>query len=180
MKSNLEIEYKMLLTEKEYLTLLNNLQNSKIVDQTNIYYDTNPSLVKRNMGCRIRIIDSEYFFTLKIKQDIGIKEVEFEIPSLDLDNDKIRNVFDKYNIKDIKKVGELRTIRHIYTFEQGIICLDKNFYNDKVDYEIEYELFEGFNDYTFLVNLLKNNDINYIPNTISKLERCLNSKKDIQ
>src|SRR5699024_12555003 len=73
-EQNFEIEFKNLLTNDEYLELLDkefpddsNQRRKKAIYQTNYYYDTsNKDLKKQNSALRIRITDSMNEMTLKV------------------------------------------------------------------------------------------------------------------
>ena len=70
MKTNLEIEYKTLLTKEEYDRVLAYFRNAKIVKQTNYYYQSKNRLNKK-IAARIRQIDQNFELTFKIKQKKG-------------------------------------------------------------------------------------------------------------
>ena len=60
MKPHLEIEYKTLLTKEEYQALDTHFKFERIVQQTNVYYDSNNDLYNQHMMCRIRILPDSY------------------------------------------------------------------------------------------------------------------------
>ncbi len=180
MKSNLEIEYKTLITSNQYNLLVSHFINeATLFNQTNTYFDTTPSLKERGMACRIRQINNTYLFTLKIKNqvDLGVVEIEFPVLSCSLLDSNIQEIFKKYDIPSLEEVGSLSTLRYQIELEKGFLCLDKNTYYNTEDYEVEYELKDGYtDDLKFFITLLQQFSIPYVPNAISKIERCLSNK----
>ena len=168
---NIEKEYKMLLNEEQFNTLLKNYVFSKRI-QTNYYYQSNDN---KELAIRIREYDNQYLFTLKIKKDV-LYELEFPIEHNNINDPKICEVFKTYQINSVEYLGNLITTRYIYNDIYGQICLDFNKYNGISDFEIEYELFDYTKDYLeHFTKLLKYNDIKYIENKISKIQRFKNS-----
>ncbi len=177
MKSHLEIEYKTLITKQQFLTLINHFKEASCIHQTNIYFDTTPSLKERGMACRIRQIKNQYIFTLKIKQEAAVQEIETVIDSLSLDHPSISEILTTYSISELHECGRLDTVRHQVSLAKGDLCIDANTYNGKEDFEVEYELHDGIeNDLDFFIGLLHQFSIQYTPNKVSKIERCLSTK----
>lgn len=146
MKPHLEIEYKTLLTEQEYLSLNTAFQYESINDQTNIYYDdTKRTLFNLGMMCRVRLLDDTFEFTLKIPQDTGVLEYEVMLDSLNLNDPQVEKILQPYisNLAELKEVGRSRTIRKIHSDIYGEWCLDENHFSHHDDYELEYELHEA-------------------------------------
>ncbi len=176
MKPQLEIEYKMLLTESQFEHLVSYFPKASVTVQVNHYFDSIPSLKERKMACRIRSIEENNFFTLKVKQEKndGNLEIEFPIPSYSLNHPEIQEVFKKYSIHSLKEVGVLTTTRHLIEFNSAVLCLDKSTYNGHTDFEVEYELKDpDDNTLDLFLELLKLFNISYVENTCSKCERCL-------
>jgi len=168
MNYHIEKEYKMMLNNSQYEALLKTL-NSPVYKQINYYYSSN----SKTTAFRIREINNQFFFTLKVKDSTNShKEYEFEIDSNSLEDQRIKELFKEYNINDYKYVGDLITYRCDKKLEKGIISLDKNEYLGITDYEIEYELYNSTDgDNKDLIKLLNDNGIEYKENTVTKRKR---------
>lgn len=179
MKPHLEIEYKTLLTHDEYQTLNTHFNFERIIEQTNIYFDADQALFNKKMMCRVRILEGKFKFTLKIPQDEGVLEYEFDMPSLDLNHPKLVSILKPHigNLKNLKEVGQSHTLRKIYSDDYGEWCLDYNAFSNHNDYELEYELFKphplAYDHYLTVIQDLK---ITYKP-ADPKYLRSINSKK---
>lgn len=152
MKQELEIEYKLLLTNDEYNLLLNNLPfPQQAISQTNYYFETEDFLLKEN-NCALRIREKNKTYTLTLKQpnEEGILESHKTITKHDakqlmagniMDNNAIIKILEMLNIprSKLNYYGHLTTER--YQFEQNkiIYVLDKSYYNDRNDFELEIE-----------------------------------------
>ena len=63
--------------------------------------------------------------------------------------------------EDLEKIGHLTTKRYYKDYKGGVICLDKNEYNNKIDYEVELEVNTSLQDaQNILLELFKENNIN--------------------
>jgi uncharacterized protein YjbK len=152
MKTNLEIEYKTLLTKEEYERVLSYFNEAQIIQQTNYYYQSTNSNHKK-IASRIRQIGSNFELTFKIKQEKGKLEVNFEVPS---------NSVQHFNREDVQRflnenqfnsnwnyIGELHTTRHIIQDVYGELCIDYNQYLGQEDYELEYEVNNAYTELAF-------------------------------
>ncbi|WP_212685903.1 CYTH domain-containing protein, partial [Salmonella enterica] len=76
MAQEIEIEFKNLLTEEEYLKLLSNLPFPKYSQtQTNYYFETEDfSLKAHGSALRIREKNGNYTLTLKETHELGLLE----------------------------------------------------------------------------------------------------------
>ena len=68
MSTNLEIEVKALINEKDYLLLIKNFQKQTYV-QINFYIDLDKDKLNKHLGLRIRYKNDEYELTLKVGGD---------------------------------------------------------------------------------------------------------------
>lgn len=142
MNTNLEIEFKTLLEKHEYEQLLVFFNQSKLINQTNHYYQSINTLNKK-VAARIRQIDQTFELTFKISQDKGTLEINFDVPSNSVEH------FDRPDVKEFllkngfsspwEYIGELHTTRHLVKEEFGELCIDHNEYLGTEDYELEYE-----------------------------------------
>lgn len=184
MQNSMEYEAKVLLSESEYEKLLNALIkfNPNKITQTNYYIDNaNLELHKLGLGLRIRATQKYYEMTLKTPLKEGIKETTTTLSeeqfntylnSKDIQNEITNSL--THRINNLHIVGSLKTIRIECKITPHIICLDKSFYNNHVDYELEVESTSKETAEAFLKDLLKNNNITFKEfNKITKHKRAL-------
>ncbi len=153
MATNIEIEAKVLINEKEYKRILSFFKDRVIreYDQINHYIDTdNFALKKIGIGLRIREKDNTYTLTLKTPMAEGLLEKD-EVLSEEVFNAFIKsNIFPDngiadfirmlgVNIEDLKRQTQLVTHRNEISYEDNTyeFSIDKNEYNNVVDYELE-------------------------------------------
>lgn len=149
-KISIEYEARAMLTEEQYKNLINdfaNLDSSRFFPQINFYYDTSDLfLTNHHMVLRIREIENISELTLKIKGKSG----DTEISTFNIDKNKeIKHLISKEMeillkqnsivIDDLILVGTLKTERLETQMENYLLVIDKNYYNDKIDYNIEVE-----------------------------------------
>lgn len=137
----LEYEKKIMLTENEYLSLLQLADKSvHSIKQINYYYDSdNLKMNKQGITCRIREKNGKYKATIKAhrsnNQDCSIektKEAESQY-----DDSLFEGLHLKYQ-------GCLTTERTVLYCEIGCeVVLDKNTYLGTTDYELEVEYRSG-------------------------------------
>ena len=155
MSTNLEIEFKNLLSKTEYEQLLHffKLDLKEIKSQKNVYFDTTDrALQKIHSALRIRIKDNHYELTLKTKdpKDFGALETNQNITKTDYLNltqhqilvtgvvaDKLAEL--TINLSNLEQLASLTTYRIEFPYEDGVLFLDKSLYGDTIDYEVEYE-----------------------------------------
>ena len=182
---NVEIEYKVLVNKEDFnkLDKIFEHTNGKMYIQENTYFETPSFLLKSNhLSLRIRHIENRkcYVATLKEKIKDGHNEYEYEVN----DNNKnsfpkeILDVLSKYNIniEEVSEIAKLKTIRKEYQYENGLLCLDHNFYYGKEDFEIEFEC----NDLEYgkqIVNKLLNElNIVFEKSKKSKIYRAIDNR----
>lgn len=186
MKSNLEIEYKMLIDEEHFTRINNHFSTILAIQQKNTYYDRVTIPLKQDkMGMRIREIDGKNQFTLKVKQQEGHDEYEVftEQNTLSaLEKEPIYSILKELNIQGpFQEIGHLTTYRKEIAFQHGVLCIDKNEYYGIIDYELEFELYphalstEGLKEFE---GFLKTFQLNFIPNKRSKIQRCIEAKEE--
>ncbi len=178
MHTNLEIEYKTMITKEQFEKMLLAFPNHQVIQQTNTYFKA--AHFTRKNSIRIRKINDTYLFTLKIPTENGIIEEEKIIQGNsieDLNEPEILACMNSYDIHGpFLQVGALHTERHLIMDEIGELCLDKSTYGKKTDYEIEYEIKKdpqkGLERF---LSILNENQIEYIPSPLSKVARCLSN-----
>lgn len=155
MSTQIEKEFKNLLTKEEYEQLLVHYQldESAAIHQTNTYYDTDDrQLQSLKMGLRIRTYDDDAELTLKVllqeNEQLEITDALSLVEANQLISDKkiknaghVASMLKKENIDldRLKPVGQLSTVRHTFSGEGGVYFLDKSYYQDQKDYELEFE-----------------------------------------
>ena len=155
MSQNIEKEFKNLLNKEEYEALLTAfaLDEAEPVNQTNVYFDTPDHKLKHlNSGLRIRMYDDKAEITLKTP----IQENEKLETNDDLTLEEAKALVDSHRMKatgnaadklkdlgiateDLVIIGQLSTIRYDFPGDKGTYFLDKSFYQDQMDYELEFE-----------------------------------------
>ncbi|HFU4493872.1 TPA: CYTH domain-containing protein, partial [Streptococcus suis] len=70
-------------------------------------------------------------------------------------------------------IGKLKTERYIAYYQDIKICLDKNFYHDNVDFELELE----FQDRNTVLKFIRLFNFNHTTNKVGKYERFLTYKR---
>lgn len=152
-----EIEKKYIVSLKTFNEIYRAIglkSKSKIVHQTNHYFDT-PDLFyfNENITLRVREINNSYVFTIKSKLEknsmfVKSLEYDFDLTKKQFINlsvhglipYELRVFLNNRNIKaNFIYIGSLTTIRKSLICEDMIISFDENKYLNKVDYEIEIE-----------------------------------------
>ena len=62
MNENLEIEYKMLVSEQEFNQLRDLTGVDQVLVQSNVYYDCTPSSTLKHIAMRIRDVQGKHWF----------------------------------------------------------------------------------------------------------------------
>lgn len=180
MIQNKELELKTLVTKEQFYQLLNHYTPHTFIKQTNHYYSSSSN--STNKSIRVREKQGQYLFTLKEKKDGYVQEYEKIIPDLLFEKDaEIKQILAKCNLQPpYHEIGVLTTERFTYiSNKQAELCFDINHYNGITDYEIEYEVIASHNYLECFTNILKQANIDFIPNPTSKVKRCLSTKKGI-
>ncbi|KIL50208.1 hypothetical protein KP77_15830 [Jeotgalibacillus alimentarius] len=152
MPQELEIEFKNMLTEKEYHDLYTAFDMDSPVSQTNHYFDT-PLFQLKEARSALRIREKDGKLTLTLKQPVeeGLLETHQPVSSLDLEDmlsggglvgGEIAEMLELMNIspKQIVHFGSLQTNRSETPYKNGLLVLDHSSYLGIEDYELEYEV----------------------------------------
>ncbi|WP_047985908.1 CYTH domain-containing protein [Ornithinibacillus californiensis] len=151
MAQEIEIEFKNLLTKKEYEFLLTKLPFPNGQEQINYYFET-PDLRLRTLGSALRIRKKKDMYQLTLKQPYqdGLLETHDELTDEEAREWMNGNPIPKeyttkqlnnmgIEVSDLQYYGSLQTTRREYK-EKGIIyVLDHSKYHDQEDYELEIE-----------------------------------------
>lgn len=194
MSQEIEIEFKTLLTETDYLTLIADqaLTEDDFFSQTNSYYDTpNFDLKKQGMGLRIRLREAQAELTLKSPLDdqVGLLETTDYLP-LDLAESLVKEqkILSEGNVADFLMtrgiaVDQLVTYANLTTKRaevqltpETLLVLDESWYHGKHDYELEMEVTEAATGQLFFDNFLKKNAIVYQP-AKNKVQRAFEANQ---
>ena len=188
MQKGSEVEFKSLLTEKEYTKLIEYFNNAKSDYQTNHYFDTKRfSLKALNSSLRVRQREN-YELTFKRKKGystdlktVNISKDEFrELRETGVVN-KEELVNDVNNlIKDQKLVNflSLSTLRYYVPYGSGILNIDKSEYVGITDYEIEFtgkSYHQGKADF---IKIISDFGIQY-KKSEKKIKRAFNALKNL-
>lgn len=188
MTQQIEKEFKNLLTKEEYeaLIIAFQLEDAEPIKQTNIYFDTEDMKLKaRDSGLRLRIYKDKGEITLKtpIQENEKLEttdKLRLEEATTLAETHKLKetgNVADKLNdlgivVSDLHVIGHLSTLRYEFPGNKGTYFLDKNFYQDQMDYELEFESESLEEGYITFQDFLRNNNIK-TRKAKQKIERML-------
>ena len=132
-----ELEKKIMLTEKEYLSIVELMcKDARLQTQTNYYFDDDDfSMNKKGITCRIRAKDGKYRATIK-NHNIGCPDCSTEEDLVE------KSEFDPqiFNVFGLHHQGELVTDRVV--MHKDSMCemvLDRNVYLGHTDFELEVE-----------------------------------------
>lgn len=178
MQTNLEIEYKTLLSLSEFDQLGKRFSHVAPVSQTNHYFDTPDLKLRANkLSLRIRTFDDAAEMTLKIPQKVGNLEHNIALTSeeanailatktLPQNCINIQNILEllkgyAIDLSAIRVLGSLTTTRREYETSIGLMALDKNEYSGRLDYELELEVADARSGEKNFNYFLKDNQIEY-------------------
>lgn len=152
MSSQIEIEFKNLLTQEEFERICQtfSIRNTDFHSQTNTYFDTtNFDLRDAKMGFRLRVMAERNELTLKTSST----DVFTSMETTELVTNKIRDNILQQGFIDTKQFhafshlptrlnsfGSLRTERAELAYQGGLLVFDHSHYMQQDDYEVEYEV----------------------------------------
>ena len=185
---NLEYEERVMITENQYSQIVKSYANyeHKEIVNTNYYFDYEDlQLTNSGMVLRVRNINDQiYELTLKIKQENADVEINHPLTSNEF-NDIISNV----NIPDsevlvkinslnidvdrLKLITSLKTERIEIQFPEYLFVIDKNYYNDRVDFNLEVESTSKKRAKTCLNQIISQFGIENKKDYISKSRRAI-------
>lgn len=194
MSSEVEIEFKNMLTRNEYTTLLHHFQITEdmIKRQKNIYFDTpNWDLKNQFAALRLRQKENKCVCTLKIKSSENVhieitEEVELEKAKEMIDGKgffahEVEQHLNKLKvpIEQLQVVASITTDRAEIQYKEGTLVFDRSFYLNCVDYEVEYETNNENLGKMIFEEFLKEYQIEkkYADKKIARFMKALNSKE---
>ena len=150
MENMIEIEYKTLLSFEEYRRTRDVYSSYAPILQANTYFDTpTRSLFHHGISLRIRTIKDSHTLTIKFPHGEHVEEWSESVATCtvqELNHPLIYTHIAPFLSEEINCLGTLLTSRIIIPYRKGILCLDENTYLNRVDYELEYELMEGYSE----------------------------------
>ncbi len=163
----LEIEFKSLLTNEEFESLITkfNLQD-KFIEQYNYYFDTEDKFIMNSdSSFRIRLRNNKFKITYKSRNSAN-SVIE---KSIDLSYDQAMHYLESgYNsdllnldLPELHHRNTLMTKRASFKIDGGEIFIDKNYYSNIVDYEIEFECLDEITGRHTFESFLNENSIIY-------------------
>ena len=153
---NMEYEARVMINEEQYINIRKHYLNSKYpkeeIINENFYFDTEDlKLTSSHKVLRMRKINnSKYELTLKIKGEKGDIEINHKLTDNEKD-DLLENsiisyppILDKLkesNIdpSSIRYITNLKTERLEVRLEYCLLVIDKNYYRNKIDFNLEVE-----------------------------------------
>nr|WP_304213046.1 CYTH domain-containing protein [Fredinandcohnia onubensis] len=192
MSQELEIEFKNILEEDEYRQLLSvfSISEDKKVIQENFYFDT-PKFSLKDVGAALRIRDKNGIYTLTLKQPVkrGLlethqvlskEEAEQMLNGGNIIEGEVVSILKGLSIEtsDIRFFGSLKTKRAEVEYKNGLLVLDKSYYLNQIDFEVEYEVTDEVSGKEVFKELLQQYKIP-IRKTDNKILRFYNRKKQI-
>ena len=190
MSQQIEIEYKTLLTRKEFAKVKAyfGVTDKDFTWQKNTYFDTARSHLKKgHFSLRIRQWPTTAEQTIKVPQSIGKMELTDALTSREaqslVDRKTVKNQgevgkkLSSLNIspKQLAPFGTLTTYRCEKHLPIGIIAIDRSVYYHMTDYELELEVTDAVIGKQDFLALLKKIGIIEKP-AKSKIQRMLMGK----
>lgn len=188
MTKELEIEFKNMLTKKEYSRLLEDFADSHNgpVTQHNHYFDTPDFQLKKQLSAlRIRNKNERFECTLKIPAPIGHYEITDPLTKEQAQSMLTLTSFDATEVSEallkldvapnqLNFIGTLTTHRVEFDFLGGLLVIDHSEYNGQEDFELEYEVTDAETGHQHFLNFLKHQEIPERPAN-KKIARFMNS-----
>ena len=175
MKHEVEIELKTILTEADFYRLLGFYVPVTFKRQHNFYYQ---GIDRSHYAFRIRETREGKLFTLKTKAAKGRLEHEKYLDGDWKDDPEITELLAEYGfIGPFELCGDLITDRAVICDGLAELCFDINHYNGLIDYEVEYEIKKTHDHIVRFESILRQADLAYIPNKVSKYARCLKTRQ---
>ena len=185
-KVSMEYEARVMIDEKDYKLISAKTLNSggicRVFTNKNIYFDTEDLyLTNHHMVLRIREIISneshEKELTLKIKGEDGDKEITRNL-KLDeeyiLDEEINKELSNRgADVSKLEKISALTTERIEVPYSDHLLVIDKNYYNEKIDFNLEVESTSRELAKKYLLDFIKEYDIEYKEDYISKSRRAI-------
>lgn len=160
LSQEIEIEFKNLISEFEYTKLLKHYSiyhHTPVYEQVNHYFDTKGmTLQHKQSALRVRYKKQQFVLTLKQPHDVGLLETHQTLSEQEFNtlkqNGTIKDGPVYHQLESLLEtpvhqlklqyLGKLTTERTEIVLADGLLVLDKSYYFDCVDYEMEFECTE--------------------------------------
>ena len=153
---NMEYEARVMINEEQYINIRKHYLNSKYpkeeIINENFYFDTEDlKLTSSHKVLRMRKINnSNYELTLKIKGENGDIEINHKLTDKEKDDLLEKSIISYPPILDklkesnidpssIRYITNLKTERLEVRLEYCLLVIDKNYYRNKIDFNLEVE-----------------------------------------
>lgn len=191
MDKNFENECKVLLNSEDYECIYKyfDLDRCKPIKQVNYYFDTiNFNLAHNKYNLRVRHVLEEDTFTLTVKipqkdgsnleinEDITYEQFKDLIEYHKVPDGYIDDQIKLINKDEIVLLSTLITTRYEFEYNLGLLALDYNEYNNKYDYELEFEGKDMEHSKNVITNLLDKLNIDFEFSSLSKRKRAIESR----
>ncbi|MFC7321226.1 CYTH domain-containing protein [Halobacillus campisalis] len=189
MTQEIEIEFKNILTEEEFVKLYEHLSfdSEELIEQTNYYFETEDfKLRQQGSALRIRRKKDQWTLTLKQPHEEGLLEThdnltEDEVNQWMLNRPTsttyVQNQLQEagIDIAELRYMGSLMTRRKEKDYKGTTVVLDQSFYFERNDYELELEAADYESGKKVFEELLT---AQHIPKrkTDNKIKRFFNAK----
>ena len=187
---NMEYEARVMINEEQYVNIRSHYLSLDIpyekIENENYYFDTpDLKLTNSHKVLRIRKInDEKYELTLKIQEENGcveinhyltIKEKEEMMKNGVISYQQIVDKLKEYNIdlSTIKFITNLKTERLEFRLEGGLLVIDKNYFQNRIDYNIEVESDSEIHAKTILLSIISPFGVEYKKDYINKARRAI-------
>ena len=193
MSKNIEMEKRVMLTLEQYQALLEyakDYPNRTELILVNHYFDDEAlSLRNSHYMLRIRNINTnEYELTLKVKGDNGdleinqpitLEEAKSLLEEFNINEGEIYNQLKNIDHNTIRLITSLKTERIEIPFDDFLFVLDKNYYSDVIDYDLEIESSSIKNAKKMIKKYCKMFGMQYSKHYLSKSRRAINKALNI-
>lgn len=187
---NKEFEARAMVSEEQYAALMKHYgkcktQKSYLVN-TNNYFDYEDLFLTNNhMVLRTRnISDESYELTLKIKDEkcdiehnyvLTLDEYNKMNDNLVFPSNEIKCVLSSRGINPtkLKKICSLKTERLEIHYKKYLLVIDKNYFRDKVDYNVEVESFSRKAAQLYIVKKTAKFGVTFKKGYVSKSRRAI-------
>ena len=187
---NKEYEARVMVSEKEYLDLLRHYSKCRCpkrkIINTNTYFDyENLFLTKNHMVLRTRSIsENEYELTLKIKGEDSDLELNHILSKEEYDKMREKIIIPQSNVlnklKELKidqsklvLLTDLTTERMEIEYKKHTLVIDKNYFRNRVDYNVEVESFSRKAAKIYLLKHVLPFGVTYKKGYVSKSRRAI-------
>jgi len=188
---NIEIEFKNMLTNEEFIRLKKyfKIDQTKIKKQVNHYFDT-PSFSLKAHGSALRIREKSTQFEMTLKQPaeqglletnqfLDPEQAEYILKTGKILEGEVKDALTKLieDADSLQYFGSLTTDRAEFDYKGGLLVLDHSYYLNTEDYELEYEVMDETEGFKIFSELLVELNIP-VRTTDNKIKRFYNRKRE--